>query len=457
MVKDNTNDDNNTEQQKKNDEYRDRGFEDLHYNTNMNDKIALFFVEAVRNRFADGTNAVWTNIARAAYYTSTAGSGRPVLIAESKVHSANLLHINKASFDIALAVPANYDSQSDGPAEDDQLVQLLVTVPFPQMFLWEEQNTENTDVLETLIHQVRILDGHATDKLASIAAKHSAAAETTANADTNTNTNRYYYEQKVIEQRKLEQLQHDEDEDNNAKFSKPNWWQPIAVPTCSYEFVQDCQSLQTLVNEEEFEDEVRALFVQHTTTLEDSARSSSSLVLRAAVASIGTSGIFLKGRILKMNTNNDAATERVLGVAVPYLPITEENTAVPPYTTIENIREGVIALIESVIPLAKPILPPRTTPTKATVNDEEEDTTVDTGSSSFLPYNERVKMQTEAAAAAETNAKASVEVPSRRGTHTTRQQQPKSENEEAILAAKYAAIDDIGDRAFAILKDLEMI
>ena len=165
----------------------------------------------------------------------------------------------------------------------------------------------------------------------------------------------------------------------------------------------------------------------------------------------------------KFNSSNDTATERVLGVAVPFLPVKEESTVVPHYTTIDEIREGVIALVESVIPLAKPILPPRTTPTKSTVRDEEEDSSVDTGSSSFLPYNERVKMHAEAAAAAEMNATASVQPEnettaeaSRRRTQT-RQQQPKSENEETRLAAKYAAIDDIGDRAFAILKDLEMI
>ena len=35
--------------------------------------------------------------------------------------------------------------------------------------------------------------------------------------------------------------------------------------------------------------------------------------------------------------------------------------------------------------------------------------------------------------------------------------QPKSPEEEARLAAKYAQIEDLGDRAFAILKDLRMI
>jgi len=35
--------------------------------------------------------------------------------------------------------------------------------------------------------------------------------------------------------------------------------------------------------------------------------------------------------------------------------------------------------------------------------------------------------------------------------------QPKSPEEEARLAKKYAAIEDIGERAYTVLKDLYMI
>ena len=36
-------------------------------------------------------------------------------------------------------------------------------------------------------------------------------------------------------------------------------------------------------------------------------------------------------------------------------------------------------------------------------------------------------------------------------------QQPRPPEEEARLAAKYAAIEDLGERAFAILVDLDMV
>ena len=38
-----------------------------------------------------------------------------------------------------------------------------------------------------------------------------------------------------------------------------------------------------------------------------------------------------------------------------------------------------------------------------------------------------------------------------------RRQQPKSSEEEAKLAAKYGAIEDLGERAYTILCDLNMV
>ena len=43
------------------------------------------------------------------------------------------------------------------------------------------------------------------------------------------------------------------------------------------------------------------------------------------------------------------------------------------------------------------------------------------------------------------------------GSVTQARKQPKSPQQEARLAAKYAAIDDLGERAYTILKDLDMI
>lgn len=106
-------------------------------------------------------------------------------------------------------------------------------------------------------------------------------------------------------------------------------------------------------------------------------------------------------------------------------------------STADEVRDSVLDLVESVETLSEEEIPSsseivlaatseatETTPSKKTTDDDKvPDENID----------DKVKAICQA------------------------RKQPKSPEEEAILAARYAAISNVGERAFCILKDLGMI
>jgi hypothetical protein len=481
-----------------------------------------FLLESLQNY--DNNNIFWAKIA-CAFAPPPHDRLTPNLIKD-----ATLIKVGKTNFDIAIAVPA-----SGG----DQLVQILVTVGYPKsIFAFEDDNNNNEgrnnnimnseEKLSALIQQVRILDGHATDRLVSRSKQDSVSMD-----------DEHYYERIVIEKNWLERLQNEEPQPSN----RPDWWTTIELPKSSLELVDECKSLKDLLNEDEFEDELRSLFVQNYNIDhqvgggggdDDDGRdyrsSNNILVLRAAVSSIGSSGMFLQARAVVINNENGGShDEIILAAAVPY----ESNPALrKEFHTIDDVREGVLTLVESVAPMPKPTIPlPLSLSSGGT-------TTVDsTADTTFTPFNEQVMKSVNTADAdadaaadagtlvedngetdsstipiqtssldekdddddeepsqdvavavtadtndnditadvATTKAEGDVEEDKEAVTSTTvessasasavndidkarrRRQQPKSPEEEAKLAAKYGAIEDLGERAYTILLDLDMV
>ena len=115
-------------------------------------------------------------------------------------------------------------------------------------------------------------------------------------------------------------------------------------------------------------------------------------------------------------------------------------------TTADDLRESVLTMIESVeeqVVVAPPTVP-------------QEEASVPEPTTVVAPDEQKVEAEAEkedkpiVAEVASGLTLSEEQIKERR-------KQPKSPEEEARLAAKYAAIEDLGERAYTILKDLAMI
>lgn len=373
------------------------------------------------------------------------------------VRDAVPVGLSTGAIDIAVAVPASVEGGAANAAAN-QLVRVLVRVGFLQAWVVDgnsSTNNNNSETVTALVEQVKILEAHAEDLLSQRISSGPSKDDPG------------YYENLVIEQRRLERLQ--EEPSFSEKEDLPDWWISITPPFSSLELVDEAKLLKGLLNEDEFEDDLRALFVRESGNSESK---DNSLVLRAAVASIGSSGLFLKARVATVQNNeseNDEA-EIVATATIPY--------GNPPMETktVGELRDGVLTLVESVVPMPMPVRP------QATAVSKEE-----SGDETITPFNEQVmemvnkldeKTATISDGVVEKNAeKESSETEeddvdleevktitpekssmvSEISPGASRTQQPRPPDEEAKLAAKYAAIENLGERAFAILRDLGMV
>lgn len=360
------------------------------------------------------------------------------------------------AIDVAVAVPAS-EQYGTKAAGNDQLVRVLVSVGFPQAWAIGDNDTPGGRC-SALAEQVRILEGHAGDKLAERGV--GAAAGNGSGRD-----DPGYYERLVVENRRRERLE-EEPSPEEEQSSLPEWWQPVLPPAATIEMLDEAKLLKKLLNEDEFEDELRALFVRERQRRD--GESPVVAVLRAAVAAIGFSGLCLRARICGSGEEENGG-EILATVVVPYQ--TGDKSSVG---TVGELREAVLVLVESVDPLPAPEPVRASSESAATTTTTSAATTAET----IQPFNERVVREVTAVLVEEDNdgeePGASTEEPgtigdddetgvaaaaaaactssSSRGTP-----QPRPPKEEAELAAKYAAIEGLGDRAFAILRDLGML
>lgn len=381
------------------------------------------------------------------------------------VRDASPVDFSDNSIDIALAVPVSTEGGASNAATN-QVVRVLVTVKFSQAWAFEKDSSVD-EKLSAILGQVNVLKGLAEDRLS---AQRSSGVP---------NDDPGYHEKQVVEQRWRERLEEEPDD------GLPDWWSTIAPPFGSLEMREEATLLKKLLNEDEFEDELRALFVQHS-------KSSSPLVYRASVASVGGSGLFLKARVAvtidesKTQSDDDKQAEILVTTSIPYSSPPKE------VTTAENLREGVLLLVESVIPMPLPAIPTEKkelmknaeepfkpfneqvvemvaeleNEAEKTTNDEDEDL------KKPLQMSEEVSKSDEDSTTKATDTDASdvesgpegedgdeliIPEDSSKPDTVLSRHQPRPPEEEARLAAKYAAIEDLGERAFAILVDLGMV
>jgi hypothetical protein len=209
----------------------------------------------------------------------------------------------------------------------------------------------------------------------------------------------------------------------------PEWW---TIPGINMMLAEECKTLKKLLNSGEFEMELRALCAQQ---LQNSSSDKKSPIQRARVAAIGPSGIFLRAVL-------DRKHDTVVDVPIRF--VSGEQT------TAEDLRESVLTIMDSVeYPVPSLPLEDISVPVEdvvVTASSEEDTEGVSQEEQSVV-----VKQFKEAMSAGEEKPTLSAEA------IKDRRRQPKSSDVEAKLAAKYAAIEDIGERAYTILKDLAMI
>jgi len=193
----------------------------------------------------------------------------------------------------------------------------------------------------------------------------------------------------------------------------PDWW---TFPELKITLAEECDSLKLLLNDYEFIPTLKQLCQIHSSKNDPSILQ----IWEARVASVGPSGVFL--RAYATVGQGDQSRNQIVNV-----PIRFSQTG----STADDVREYVLDLVESVESLSEQEL-----------SSSDSSTAVTTISTEIQADVDQVPV---------TNVDEQV-----RAICNSRKQ-PKSPEEEALLAARYAAIADVGERAFCILKDLGMI
>lgn len=199
--------------------------------------------------------------------------------------------------------------------------------------------------------------------------------------------------------------------------SLPDWW---TFAELKITLAEECDSLKVLLNDYDFAPTLKKLCQIH-----HSCKSLSiSQVWEAKVASVGPSGVFLRA-YATVGQGDESQCEIV------DVPIRFSQTGL----TADDVREYVLDLVESVEPVSEQVL------------SSSDDVVLDAATAITAPT--ETKSNIDKVPEDDTHGKIQAIAKARK--------QPKTPEEEAILAARYAAIADVGERAFCILKDLGMI
>lgn len=194
----------------------------------------------------------------------------------------------------------------------------------------------------------------------------------------------------------------------------PDWW---TFAELKITLAEECDSLKGLLNEYEFASSLKRLCQIHSPQ-----SASISQIWEAKVASVGPSGLFLRA-YATIGQGEDSRCQIV------DVPIRFAQTG----STADDVRDYVLDLVESV-----ETLPEQETPSSDAVV---------VPAVAAVPAETKVHVDDVLDESVDEKARAIAKA----------RKQPKSPEEEALLAAKYAAIADVSERAYVILKDLGMI
>jgi hypothetical protein len=117
----------------------------------------------------------------------------------------------------------------------------------------------------------------------------------------------------------------------------PSWWM-FPLFSVADGMMEECQGVKELLNEPDFVNEIQALTTQHV-VLEQYYQSDLE-VIKAAVASVGPSGVLIRAQIRQLDDLQALTDDRV---AIVDLPIAFSQEA----KTVEELRSFVLGLVAS--------------------------------------------------------------------------------------------------------------
>jgi hypothetical protein len=327
-----------------------------------------------------------------------------------QVQSATLIDMDRTKLRIAVAVPSS-------ESNSQQLVQVLIPVLFPAPIQTFHQENDLEDAAKEALRYIQQLDALAMQRIAKQEEEQKQQNNPSATAQ---------------QQRLLSDLSQEP-----KAIDWPDWW---TVPQLTLFLADECKYLKSLLNEEEFAHELKALGT--------TAVSATSIVQQANVASIGPSGVFLRAQVIQDEESmedDQPKTSAMVDIPIRF----PQGEA----TTVDDLREYVLTLVErAASSFAQETLAVSIPPAADVVDEQPDDSFAD---DHILTTTEDVTMTTvptkkDSEQEAESDVVASI-------SFVDARRQPKPPEEEATLAAKYAAISDVGERAYQVLLDLGMI
>lgn len=330
--------------------------------------------------------------------------------------SANLVNLTPSGADIAATIATTENQNNAG------CVQILVPVTFPRP-CYDHPDDETA---ACLVENFQILDLEACEKIQ--------LSEYTQD----------YADQLERQQNVLQSLR-----EEPLAIDLPNWW---TYAELNQKLEEECSEMKYLLNENDFAADINSLF-------QNNFQGEDIQVIKTCVAAVGPSGIFLRAYV-ERQSNDEKEEKDVYFIANLVLEFDKRATSS------DELRSNVLDMVE--------------VPEESSIQEEsEEEKAEEEEEETNLQYTfQRQLLETRLQidyAASQRQKKKEKEVFQRRllearlqyeqiQLQSTRERvlqigikQPKSVKDEARLAEKYAKIEDIGERAFAILKDLELI
>ena len=381
--------------------------------------------------------------------------------------------VTATHLDLVISVAtSNRDAPQPEPQSQQQMAQVVVPLTLPEPLAVEDHNNDDHSNTTTTVFDVawnglwnnlQQLERQAQDVLQTRARRQ---------------------QQAVLGQQLLL-----ESTSRSADELLPDWWIPATAT--NVEVQEECQTLLRLLNDDEFLTE-RCRWVQQSL----SSPNTTTSVAMAMVVAVGPAGLVVRGALLDDNnneTNNDTNDT--------YDKDTNTDDIIPPVTTTVSVPLALPAIATTARELRRAVL------RLLEEQEQDEDSTMKTPQvSQQEPESELVSEKetfeekdregdavarmTEPSRVVESSTEAvpvvvddnddkkepivesttpdlpvqpdkdeeeDDSVPTRDELVEERRRQPKSPEEEARLAAKYAAIPNLGERAYTILQDLGMI
>jgi hypothetical protein len=175
----------------------------------------------------------------------------------------------------------------------------------------------------------------------------------------------------------------------------PQWWTGTELQEGA--LAEECTNLKRLLNEDDFASNVRGLAIKYGDTI------SAKTIVEARVAVVGPAGLYLRGLVEVDDAVRVPSSSTIAGKTIVPITIRFDSTA----SNAKTLRSNVLNLMDAL----------------------EDEVEKDVG----------------------------VEPPVSLSVEQARRQSRSPEDDAGRLAVKYAAISDLGERAYTILKDLGMI